>query len=83
MESDENPGVIEDLFLSIDAAVNHHFVVTNRVGNMSLTRWRLVSESLKLSPCLFFYVELVDVPEGVLLPNRGSTEHNQTVMHLN
>ena len=50
---------------------------------MSLTRWRLVSESLELSPCLFFYVELVDVPEGVLLPNRGSTEHNQTVMHLN
>jgi hypothetical protein len=63
VESDEHPGVVEDLFLSIDATMDHHFIVAKGVGNMSFARWRLVAKSLEWSPRLLFDVELVDVAE--------------------
>ena len=62
--------------------MDHHFVVAESVGNMSLTRRWLITEGLQLSPSLLLYVEFVDVAERVFLTIAGSTKHDQAVVHV-
>ena len=82
METYEYPRIIKGLFLSINPAMDHHFVMTKGVGNMSLPRRRLFSQCLQLCPCLLFNVEFINVAEGILFTDRRPPEHDQTVVHL-
>ena len=82
METYEHPRIVEGLFLGVNPAMDHHFVVAKGVGNVSFPRRRLFSQGLQLSPCLLFNVEFINITKGIFFTDRGSSEHDQTVVHL-
>ena len=82
MKAYEHPGVIKGLFLSIDATMDHHFVMSEGMGNVSLSRGRLIAKSFQFSPSLLSDIKLVDVTERVFLAVARATKHDQAVVHL-
>ena len=82
VETYQDPCVTVLVFIVVNTPMDHHLVITDQLGNMSLSgRW-LLTKSLKLGPDLFLDVKLVYVAEAVVFALATAAEHDQTFIDL-